>query len=383
MRSRSFTAAASDLESLRLQWAGFRADLVFCFCPPDLDLGRHVARRVSAAFPNATVIGCSTAGEIGVGGAGDGLVSLLGLDFDSTVVRTQRVALDSQARSGPAGHLLGDLLLSSGPPAAVVPFIPGLGVDGHAFVHGLRAALPPSTPTIGGMAADGNRFGQTFTILGNQVYTDQAVAVGLYGPDLRVGTGSASGWTSFGPTRTVTEASGPVLSMLDRKPALRLYCDYLGEKASELPSSGLLYPLALVGQSDSARTGLIRSVMAVDWDAGTLTLAGALEPGSLVRLMHADNQRLIDGAKLAAEQVRETSGAGAAVLLISCVGRRNVLGDDIDDEIEAVRAVFPAGTPIAGFYSYGEIGPHGDDSLSELHNQSMTIASFCEIPLEN
>ena len=104
MRSRSFTAAASDLESLRLQWAGFRADLVFCFCPPDLDLGRHVARRVSAAFPNATVIGCSTAGEIGVGGAGDGLVSLLGLDFDSTVVRTQRVALDSQARSGPAGQ---------------------------------------------------------------------------------------------------------------------------------------------------------------------------------------------------------------------------------------------------------------------------------------
>ena len=101
-----------------------------------------------------------------------------------------------------------------------------------------------------------------------------------------------------------------------------------------------------------------------------MTLAGALEPGSLVRLMHADNQRLIDGAKLAAEQVRETSGAGAAVLLISCVGRRNVLGDDIDDEIEAVRAVFPA-------------GPHGDYSVSELHNQSMTIASFCEIPLEN
>ena len=379
MRSRSFTAAASDLESLRLQWAGFRADLVFCFCPPDLDLGRHVARRVSAAFPSATVIGCSTAGEIGVGGAGDGLVSLLGLDFDSTVVRTQRVALDSQARSGPAGHLLGDLLLSSGPPAAVVPFIPGLGVDGHAFVHGLRAALPPSTPTIGGMAADGNRFGQTFTILGNQVYTDQAVAVGLYGPDLRVGTGSASGWTSFGPTRTVTEASGPVLSTLDRKPALRLYCDYLGDKARELPSSGLLYPLALVGEGDPARTGLIRSVMAVDWDAGTLTLAGALEPGSLVRLMHADSQRLIDGARLAAERVLAGSGTGAAVLLISCVGRRNVLGDDIDDEVEAVRAVFPEGTPIAGFYSYGEIGPHGDDSVSELHNQSMTIASFSEV----
>jgi small ligand-binding sensory domain FIST len=95
--------------------------------------------------------------------------------------------------------------------------------------------------------------------------------------------------------------------------------------------------------------------------------------------MHADNQRLIDGAQLAAEQVLADSGAQVAVLLVSCVGRRDVLGDEIDDEIEAVRGVFPVGTPMAGFYSYGEIGPHGDDRLSELHNQSMTIASFSEV----
>ena len=124
--------------------------------------------------------------------------------------------------------------------------------------------------------------------------------------------------------------------------------------------------------------------MAVDWEAGTLTLAGAMAPGSLVRLMHADNDGLIDGARFAAEQVLAASsdsgsGSGAAVLLVSCVGRRDVLGDDIDDEIEAVRRVFPDGTSIAGFYAYGEIGPHGRDRKPELHNQSMTIASFSEI----
>jgi hypothetical protein len=177
----------------------------------------------------------------------------------------------------------------------------------------------------------------------------------------------------------VTEAYGAVLSTLDRKPALQLYCNYLGDKARDLPSSAMLYPLALVGEGDPSHTGLIRSVMGVDWDAGTLTLAGALTPGSLVRLMHADNQRLIGGARLAAEQVLAGSGAQAAVLMVSCVGRRDVLGDEIDDEIEAVRSVFPASTPIAGFYSYGEIGPHGDNRLSELHNQSMTIASFSEV----
>jgi hypothetical protein len=177
----------------------------------------------------------------------------------------------------------------------------------------------------------------------------------------------------------VTGAYGAVLITLDHKPALQLYRKYLGEKAHELPSSGMLYPLALVGEGDPTRTGLIRSVTGVDWDAGTLTLSGALAPGSFVRLMHTDNQRLIDGAQSAAEQVLAGSGTQAAVLLVSCVGRREVLGDEIDDEIEAVRRVFPACTPIAGFYSYGEIGPHGDDRLSELHNQSITIASFSEV----
>jgi hypothetical protein len=384
MKSRSLIAAAADLESLRTRWAGFRPDLVFCFCAPDIDLGRYAAVRVSTVFPGATVIGCSTAGEIGVGGASDGLVSLLGLSFGNTVVRAHRVPLDHHGRSAASGRLAGGLMLSDGSPAAVLPFIPGLGVDGSgvdgsAFVHGLRAALPAGTPMIGGMAADGRRFGRTFTILNGQVYTDQAVAVGLYGESLRVGTGSASGWTSFGPTRRVTGVDGPVLTTLDRKPALQLYCNYLGDKARELPSSGLLYPLAVVGEGDSACTGLIRSIMGVDWDAGTLTLAGALAPDSLVRLMHTDNQRLINGAQLAAEQVAAGSAGQAAVLLVSCVGRREMLGDDIDDEIEAVRTVFPAGTPIAGFYSYGEIGPHGRDRLSELHNQSMMIASFSEV----
>jgi hypothetical protein len=382
MKSRSLIAAAADLESLRTHWAGLAPDLVFCFCAPDSDLGRRAAAGVSAAFPRATVIGCSTAGEIGVDGACDGLVSLLGLSFSDTVVRAHRVPLDSHARSAASGHRLGDLLLSSGAPAAVLPFIPGLGVDGSAFVHGLRAALPAATPTIGGMAADGRRFGQTFTILGKKVFTDQAVAVGLYGTAIRIGTGSGSGWTTFGPTRRVTGADGPVLITLDRKPALQLYCNYLGDRARDLPSSGMLYPLALVGEGDPASTGLIRSIMAVDWEAGTLTLAGAVAPGSLVRLMHADNDGLIDGARLAAERVlagSSGSSSGAAVLMVSCVGRRDVLGDDIDDEIDAARTVFPAGTPMAGFYSYGEIGPHGPDRESELHNQTMTIASFSEI----
>jgi hypothetical protein len=255
-------------------------------------------------------------------------------------------------------------------------------------VKGLRAVLDDTIPIGGGLAADGTRFGTTFTILGGEAGTDRLVAIGLYGDAIRVGTGSASGWMPFGAIRRVTRIEGHVLYALDRKPALQLYRNYLGDKTTELSSSGLLYPLALLndGESgdgdwrsgDTAGNGLIRSILNIDWDTQGLVLAGELPLGGLVRLMHADNDSLIDGAVAAASQVLARSGPDAAVLLVSCVGRRGVMGDDVDDEIDAVRSVFPAGTSIAGFYSYGEIGPFGPDRCAELHNQSMTITSFSE-----
>src|SRR4051812_29948729 len=124
MRARSLIAAAAGLDSLRTPLGGVRPGLGFCFFAPGIYLWRHAAMRVSASFPGAAVIGCSTGGEIGPEGASDGLVSLLGLAFDSVTVRTHRVPLDNHARSASAGHLLGDLLLSSSAPAAVLPFVP-------------------------------------------------------------------------------------------------------------------------------------------------------------------------------------------------------------------------------------------------------------------
>jgi hypothetical protein len=64
--------------------------------------------------------------------------------------------------------------------------------------------------------------------------------------------------------------------------------------------------------------------------------------------------------------------------LISCVGRKLVLQQRIEEEVEAVQEVLGSGAALAGFYSYGELCPFGADARCELHNQTMTITTLRE-----
>jgi hypothetical protein len=203
------------------------------------------------------------------------------------------------------------------------------------------------------------------------------VGVGLYGESLRVGYGSQGGWDSFGPARRVTRSRGNVLFELDGESALALYKSYLGDHASALPGSALLFPLLL--EDPCGGDGLVRTVLAVDEEAGSLTFAGDVPVGSQARLMKANFDRLIDGACSSASATsRGLDGTHAELaILISCVGRKLVLRQRIEEEVEAVREVLPRAV-LAGFYSYGELCPQGSLGSCELHNQTMTITTLAE-----
>jgi hypothetical protein len=111
-----------------------------------------------------------------------------------------------------------------------------------------------------------------------------------------------------------------------------------------------------------------------------MTFAGDIPEGSYGQLMRANFDRLIDGAAGAAR----ISAAGMAgrhpqlALLISCVGRKMVLKQRIEEEVEGVRDIVGAETMLAGFYSYGEISPFTPSARCELHNQTMTITTLAE-----
>jgi len=138
------------------------------------------------------------------------------------------------------------------------------------------------------------------------------------------------------------------------------------------------FPLAL--RTDGEGYGLVRSVMAINEEEQSMTFAGDMPEGGYARLMKANFDRLIDGAVDAAHATNEALGASSPelALLVSCVGRKLVLKQRVEEEVEGVRDVLGEDTVLAGFYSYGEICPHGAFTKCELHNQTMTITTFSE-----
>jgi len=111
-----------------------------------------------------------------------------------------------------------------------------------------------------------------------------------------------------------------------------------------------------------------------------MTFAGDVPEGSYVQLMKANFDRLIDGAIGAAKTSFQAVGSTSPDLavLISCVGRKLVLKQRVEEEVEGVRDILGDRTILTGFYSYGEIAPFMPGAKCELHNQTMTITTFSE-----
>ena len=335
-----------------------------------------VLQALRALYPDARQIGCSTSGEISGVEVTDDTVVATAMELEHTTIRLAHVRLATASESAEAGAKLAHELAGEGLSHLFV-LAEGLNINGTELVRGLRHSLPARVAVTGGLAGDAAKFEQTLVCVDGEVLSGAVVGVAFYGDRLRVGYGSMGGWDSFGPDRTITRASGNVLYELDGSPALDLYKTYLGPHAADLPSSGLLFPLSIAGEGDRR---IVRTILGIDEAAGSLTFAGDMPEGAQARLMKANVDRLIDGAHGAADaSIEPLAGNTASVaILISCVGRKLVLKQRVEEEVESVREVLGADTVLGGFYSYGEISPFSSSARCELHNQTMTITTFSE-----
>lgn len=351
--------------------------LVVVFFSPSYINRSEDLQTITKTCGDAVVVGCSTAGEIHNDGLSNDSLSLVAMHFDNTKIKVSHAKIQNPQSSLAAGKSIGEELKASDL-AGVFVLCPGLNINGSDFVKGAVSVFGKNIPLSGGLAGDDINFQKTATLLGNSVYTDHAVAVGFYGDAIEYKTSSRGGWNVFGPARRVTKSVANVLYEIDGKPALTLYEEYLGDKARDLPSSGLLYPFAIL-QEDHSELGLIRTILNIDSENKSLILAGDLPEGSLVCLMHADIDNLIEGAKDAAQDVKsDMHSPDSATLLVSCVGRKIVMNEDVVEELEAVRRVIGKDSAYGGFYSYGEICPFSVTGQPELHNQTMTITHIRE-----
>ena len=336
-----------------------------------------LCHEIKQAYPNAHFCGCSTAGEIAGTQVTDNAFVLTAISFESTRIQGAQVELSQSVDSYQAGQLLAQSIGIDGLRHIMV-FSDGLCVNGSDLVRGLTEILPAEVSITGGLAGDGERFKETLVCWDEQPRNRIVAAFGLYGSKLKIGYGSQGGWDPFGPERLITKSKGNVLYELDHKSALDLYKLYLGEQAAGLPATGLLFPLSL--RTKDSQSSLVRTILSVNEEDQSMTFAGDVPEGAYARLMKANFDRLIDGAVGAATKSYEAIGSFSPELaiLISCVGRKLILKQRTEEEIEGVRDILGEKTVMTGFYSYGELSPFNYGGACALHNQTMTITVLSE-----
>lgn len=330
-----------------------------------------------STYPNAIFFGASTAGEIAGTRVYEDTLVATAVTFEHTRLALTSVRIDDTKDSTEAGERLANALPRDGL-VHVLVMSDGTKVNGSELVRGMFRVLPRGVQVTGGLAGDGARFEKTFIIAGDTLASGSVAAIGFYGDRLNVGYGSLGGWDPFGPERKITRSEGNVLFELDGKPALDLYKSYLGEHAAGLPATGLFFPLNI--QREGENETLVRTIQAVDEEKRSLTFFGDVPMGATAQLMKANFDRLVEGAADAArgsELLLKRPNPELAVL-VSCVGRKIVLKQRTEEEVEAVQEVLGHRTVMTGFYSYGEISPTVPDGQCHFHNQTMTITTFSE-----
>lgn len=358
-------------------WGAFpdfaeHADLLLVFADAAHFYEAGCYAELRAAFPQAHIVGCSSSGTV-MG------VTISDEDVVATAVKLERARVrlaTADIAPGKGARELGEYLmtqLQADDLRHVFVLSDGLQVNGSELAQGLNQA---GIAVTGGLAGDAARFVQTWVMADAPARSGCIAALGFYG-DLQVKSGCFAGWEDFGADRLVTRSVGNVVYEIDGEPALRLYKKYLGELAAELPASGLRFPISI--HAEKTDTTLIRTLLAVDEAAQSLTFAGDVPQGYMCKLMRTNLDSLIDHAGLAAEAAQpDQQDAQGLCLVVSCVGRRLVMGQLTEEELDIVQSRLGKGTAITGFYSYGELAPFSDILQCQLHNQTMTLTTLYE-----
>ena len=332
---------------------------------------------VRALFPDGELIFGSTCGDIAGASVSENCITITAIEFEKTTfdVKTSNV-LHADLNSFKTGE---DLINQFSKERLKYVFIVSDGsfINGSQLTKGMNSASKDNLLITGGLCGDDARFEKTLSSYNEQPKQGEIVAIGFYSDSLEVSFSIYGGWTPFGPERIVTKSEGNILYELDNKPALDLYKKYLGEKSKELPSAALLYPLNV--KIDNEKQSIVRSILNIDEENNTMILAGDIPENAKVQLMMTNVDNIANASERAATQALSyRKNKPELAILMSCIGRKLVLDQRIEEEIDEVYALVGKETTLCGFYSYGEIAPFHEEVSCQLHNQTMTVTLLSE-----
>jgi len=340
-----------------------------------------IYNEIKEIFNDGHIVFGSASGDISTQSVSDDSLTITAIEFEksSFIIKTTNV-LENNSNEDIDSFKVGKDLISKLPKEGlkhVFVLSEGSFINGSQLTKGMNAATKDNLLITGALCGDAARFEKTICSYNESPKAGEIVAIGLYGESLEVTFSINGGWTPFGPERIVTKSKGNVLYELDNLPALDLYKKYLGEKAKELPGAALLYPLNVKSVEDN--NSIVRTILNIDEEENSMILAGDIFKDSKVQLMMTNVDNIVNAAEKAAISASEARKNKAELaILVSCIGRKLVLAQRVEEEVEEVMEVVGESTAITGLYSYGEIAPFIGENNCQLHNQTMTITLISE-----
>ena len=355
----------------------FHNPLVFVFGNRFTFETEKIHDEVLRMFPDGHIVYGSTSGEILEDSVYDGSIVLTAIQFERSnfIIKRENVLCFNNDI-----HALGNVLIKEMPLDGlrhILVISEGSSVNGSSLIDAIEENVDQEVSISGGLCGDDARFEKTVASYNEEPKIGEVIAIGFYGDTLEITASNYGGWTGFGPERVVTKSEGNILYEIDGQPALDLYKTYLGEKAKDLPQAALLYPLKVWSKIDEEP--IVRTILNIDEEQSSMILAGDVPMRSRVQLMMATVDDIVEGASKAAEYaMRDRKSNPELAIIVSCVGRKLVMDQRTEEEIEEVRHAIGKDAKITGFYSYGEIAPFAGQSKCQLHNQTMTLTLFSE-----
>ena len=357
---------------------GDRTDLVFLF----FTAGHHdeadaIVERVWLELDPQAVVGCSGEGVIG---------------GDAEIERRPGLALLAASMPGVrlhTFHLRGDdwhdvleddealrERIGVGPETrATIAF-------GDPFTTPINQVLAAfdragnGVPLVGGMASAARQPGGNVLVRNDSVLVDGMVGVSLSGP-LEVETVVSQGCRPIGRPFVVTRAHDNVIEHLGGRPALEMLRDTvtgLPEPERQKLANGLFVGRAINEYRENWGRGdfLVRNVVGVDQDAGSLAVTDYVRVGQTVQFHMRDAATATEDLSLLLEGQAASETPAAGGLLFSCNGRGTRMFDKPCHDVGAARKAMPK-TPVAGFFAAGELGPVGGKNFIHGHTASFAL----------
>jgi len=348
--------------------------LVLIFASPDISLITKPIDELINIFPNSKFMGCSTAGEIiGDTISNDRFVVQI-IKFEKSRLNLVNAKISDSSKSQNIGK---ELIEKLDKEELKYIFVLGtsLHINGSQFTEDISDMDLKDIVITGGFAGDDQLFEKTWVLIDKKPSYAFVSALGVYGEELYIGYGAKDGCNQLGIRREVTHSCGNILYTLDNQSALELYKYYLGKRANGLPGTGLIFPLGVYIDNKIK----IRTIIGINEKEDYLIFTGDIPKGSTVTLLKSNLDSLIQSAKDAIKHIKLDNKISNPLLCISvsCIGRKVILGQRIEDEIEAIMDELPKGTEQIGFYSYGEISLNNLGKC-DLYNHTMSLTLIGE-----